>query len=825
MMCKCSSHTLKTERHWHCTSCFSAWSKADVLVNHLKTCTGDIDCQDVTVSRSRQTKNEGSTKETARVTGKRDTKCLASIQFIPDQVDKDCSIEQCENTIESGPTSISGAPTAEATEAIGPKRKRVKLFKSDHEKAACSQCSMKMLKKNIKRHEQEIHGTTSHTVPSLKSYTVDEDNTLFAVRSGQPCALPVHVEKRILLPSPRMFCENDTCIQATTVAIHSSLPSFECQHLLSVHSAQPFSKQPSLDLESLDELVNKYHVFSVARKEDALSLKTKAESNGSTPVYPLFDNACSDRQLYFSVYTGETHFYSRLCRVIVSYDTKKHTWRCKCCKKRGCNHKTIARWFCYQAFPDKMQFGILEDDDNVDEADYQDEIIHSNNIAMSNSYPPPSQTSIKMVEYWMDCKQIPHLILESGLQDCSNTNRLIPTEQSCKVCESHPMLEAPMLITTNAKIVTMSGLVKFFLRSSITNHVAIGSFVSAWEDANKEHIPHDVVCKAYQHFEALTDHTYDFTCVICGSNPPVIITDLQKKACFQIDGDVESAIAALCDESDKVDVVKFWTNLQKEKLLNPLVRGLFKLFLDGEENAFKVKPSYSGWAPYIGHSTRGPSVFNTEHRKVLRDTNNLESECREMSEERLLEILYSPNITVAKVKDICATCKVSAKGSKLDMVMRIRKSLFKNDALMNKVFQKVWGASGGWLSASCPHKVVYALKFLIRAESPRDHVDLLMSFHKQPSVLIVDMAHMVARHGNSRKADLFHPNEGRVAAVTPENIKLSNDGLLKVHLPWLNTKPQPLPEDHSLLGDDVHLCLYDVFHQSNTSKEEEVLRR
>ena len=43
---------------------------------------------------------------------------------------------------------------------------------------------------------------------------------------------------------------------------------------------------------------------------------------------------------------------------------------------------------------------------------------------------------------------------------------------------------------------------------------------------------------------------------------------------------------------------------------------------------------------------------------------------------------------------------------------------------------------------------MYALKFMIRAEGPRDYVDLLLSMRYQPNVVLVDMAHMVAAHGN-----------------------------------------------------------------------------
>ena len=48
----------------------------------------------------------------------------------------------------------------------------------------------------------------------------------------------------------------------------------------------------------------------------------------------------------------------------------------------------------------------------------------------------------------------------------------------------------------------------------------------------------------------------------------------------------------------------------------------------------------------------------------------------------------------------------------------------------------------------CPYRVIYYIKCLLYwTESPRDHVDALLSFKYQPTISI-NMPHMVARHGN-----------------------------------------------------------------------------
>ena len=158
-------------------------------------------------------------------------------------------------------------------------------------------------------------------------------------------------------------------------------------------------------------------------------------------------------------------------------------------------------------------------------------------------------------------------------------------------------------------------------------------------------------------------------------------------------------------------------------------------------------------------------------------------------------------------------------------MLKIKEVINKNDDKFKKVFSKLWGHSGGWLSFSCPHGIVYYLKFLLRAESCRDYVDGLLSLKHQPNIVIVDMVHIVANHANNtRKEDnirygkadeevrLFFPYEGRVTSSNDsESIRLSKENLLEVNFPWMSTTNEPLTKIegnvHPITGSD--LCLSD----------------
>ena len=56
-------------------------------------------------------------------------------------------------------------------------------------------------------------------------------------------------------------------------------------------------------------------------------------------------------------------------------------------------------------------------------------------------------------------------------------------------------------------------------------------------------------------------------------------------------------------------------------------------------------------------------------------------------------IAFSTSQQVEEVRALCKQCGVDDKGSKVDLVMRLSEKM-SNRVTYNKVFEKVWGASG-----------------------------------------------------------------------------------------------------------------------------------
>lgn len=138
---------------------------------------------------------------------------------------------------------------------------------------------------------------------------------------------------------------------------------------------------------------------------------------------------------------------------------------------------------------------------------------------------------------------------------------------------------------------------------------------------------------------------------------------------------------------------------------------------------------------------------------------------------------------------------------------------------------------------TCPHGTCYGLKWLLRHERPRDHVDMLMNLASFPNVVAVDMVNMVVAHAKNRGYDVFQPFQGRVAECSAENIQKAQNGELKVDWHWFTTtsnvssQATTVRSDGEQLlcnpttGSTEHYCLFDPFDEKNSTNPADCLRR
>ena len=545
-------------------------------------------------------------------------------------------------------------------------------------------------------------------------------------------------------------------------------------------------------------------------------------------------------------------------------DMAMGTLDCRCCsRKRTCIHKCICLWYFHQQnLLDNFCATATESGEEIDVGSKEEEqptLLEGAPKSSGVAYPPKDNVILlAMCKYLHQEKRIPMTDDDSIIPNPVSCMKFIPAETTCVNC-CKP-LSVPKKITDKAVLLTLNyvaeGVETFykrceecgmcyryqeidcyihnfndsfligldvcrFLRDSLQQHLPIGSVVKVLEGRLKRRLNPQTVVNAYLHFDALTDHSYDYNCLLCGYHPTTLIMDLNKKVSFACNmSDMELPEAYNRDDADFVHCDKFWENVE----LSMIQRG----FPGRNLPELDVSPSLLSWSPFIGGLMRKSSLLlNTEHRKVDHSSRELETDCREIPEERLLELLH--NSSLKEVLSFAKSLGLKPNGAKLDIILQVKNAISKDEAKFQKAFRKMWGCSGGWVSGTCPHGVIYTLKFVLRAESPRDYVDLLLSMAHQPNIIINDMANMLVAHGNKRKKDMFYPFNGMVAELTQINIQKALDGKLEVSLPWLdlgkegNSAIQSF-EVHPVLGSAPHLCLFDRLHERNVKKKEETLR-
>ena len=91
---------------------------------------------------------------------------------------------------------------------------------------------------------------------------------------------------------------------------------------------------------------------------------------------------------------------------------------------------------------------------------------------------------------------------------------------------------------------------------------------------------------------------------------------------------------------------------------------------------------------------------------------------------------------------------------------------------------------------------MYYLKFLLRSESSRDYVDGLLSMKHIPNVVLIDMAHIIAKHalisrredvqkyGYNEEGVLFQPYPGTMTDPDDsENMTNAKENNLELSFP------------------------------------------
>ncbi|XP_028316037.1 HMG domain-containing protein 3 isoform X2 [Gouania willdenowi] len=265
----------------------------------------------------------------------------------------------------------------------------------------------------------------------------------------------------------------------------------------------------------------------------------------------------------------------------------------------------------------------------------------------------------------------------------------------------------------------------------------------------------DLLLSGYWAFESLTVRDYnDMICGVCGISPKIEIGQRYTDNVLELKN-VEFTWPEV-PVSDEVHVDDFWLTMENEAI---------------EQAAFPTdipitRVDASIIAPFTPPLMRSGTVINTEKDKVLSHTEQLSgdpsvlvrlihdgelrlSKIEEHTEDELTTMLNHCGMTI-----IPGSKKTDLLASLLSFCTLVQCGLPTGP-------QPPPHRTAGKLSKLCPHKVVCASKYLVRGETARDHVDLLLSSRYWPPVYVCDSAHQVALCADMQYPELATQMWGR----------------------------------------------------------------
>ncbi|XP_067899991.1 HMG domain-containing protein 3 isoform X2 [Heterodontus francisci] len=257
----------------------------------------------------------------------------------------------------------------------------------------------------------------------------------------------------------------------------------------------------------------------------------------------------------------------------------------------------------------------------------------------------------------------------------------------------------------------------------------------------------ELLWNGYWAFESLTIRDYnDMICGICGIAPKLEVAQRSPENILALKN-VEFTWPDF-PTSDEVNVEDFWSTMENEAIEQAVFPSSIPI----------TKFDASIIAPFIPPLLRASVVVNSEKDK------NPQPQPVAGNPRALVRLLHDEvfkaeelnSYSEAELKNLLVSCDIPFHPS--DSKEHLYSSLF---ALYSYVLdgsasqiQPPCDVTGGKVYKLCLHQVVCGSKYLVRSESARDHVDLLVSSRYWPPVYVVDMAPQVALNADVRYPEI-----------------------------------------------------------------------
>uniref|UniRef100_A0A8C4STY1 HMG-box containing 3 n=1 Tax=Erpetoichthys calabaricus TaxID=27687 RepID=A0A8C4STY1_ERPCA len=247
----------------------------------------------------------------------------------------------------------------------------------------------------------------------------------------------------------------------------------------------------------------------------------------------------------------------------------------------------------------------------------------------------------------------------------------------------------------------------------------------------------ELLYSGYWAFECLTVRDYnDMICGVCGIAPKVEIAQRNVETVLLLKN-LEFTWPAF-ETSEEVNVDDFWSTIEIEAI---------------EQAAFPssipiTKFDASIIAPFFPPLMRSSIIVNTERHKHSCEQNvtgNIGAFVR-LIHEGTLKPFHINSYSEKELREFLNACNIESQPEdtkeQMGFSLLALYAYIQNGVLTAK--QPPSHITGGKLYKICPHQVICGSKYIVRGESARDHVDLLVSSRYWPPVYVVDIARQVA---------------------------------------------------------------------------------
>ncbi|CAJ1058561.1 HMG domain-containing protein 3 isoform X2 [Xyrichtys novacula] len=303
----------------------------------------------------------------------------------------------------------------------------------------------------------------------------------------------------------------------------------------------------------------------------------------------------------------------------------------------------------------------------------------------------------------------------------------------------------------------------------------------------------ELLLSGYWAFECLTVRDYnDMICGICGVAPKLEVAQRYTKNVLELKN-VEFTWPEF-SVSDEVHVDDFWLTMESEAI---------------EQAAFPTdipitRVDASIIAPFIPPLMRSTTVINTEKDKV-------QSPAQQPAGDPsvLVRLIHDGQLRLDKIEDHnedelrtmlnCCGASIAPGTSKNELLASLISLYSVVHNGLSTAPQPPPQFTAGKLSKVCPHKVVCCSKYLVRGETARDHVDLLLSSRHWPPVYVSDCSRQVALCADMQYPELATQMWGRNQGCFSDPLEKAEF----VSCPEL--QEQPYNANLSLAAENLHV--------------------